>query len=72
MEFKEEDGFCLECGQELAWEDCWSCGGEGGDDGDELMSEDPLWYSQDDFRECDVCNGKGGYEICLNYKNHEA
>jgi hypothetical protein len=48
----------------MTWEDCWSCGGEGGRDGDELMSEDPLWYSPDDYEVCDVCEGEGGFWIC--------
>lgn len=47
------------------WQECWSCAGEGGDDGEELMMEDPLWYGPDDFRTCDVCNGDGGWHRCL-------
>lgn len=62
---------CDECGSDLYWEDCWSCGGEGGTDGEELMMEDPFWYSPDDFRTCDICDGKGGWNICLNAKNHK-
>lgn len=62
----EEDGYCKKCGSSTYWEDCWDCGGEGGTDGEELMMEDPLWYSPDDFRKCDTCGGKGGWEKCLN------
>jgi hypothetical protein len=28
------------------------------------MSEDPLWWSPNDFEICDVCKGKGGFWIC--------
>jgi hypothetical protein len=61
---------CKDCGEEMEWEDCWSCGGEGGRDGEDLMMEDPLWYSEDDFKICDTCLGKGGYFVCHNTKNH--
>lgn len=54
---------CRCCSTE--WEECWNCGGEGGRDGEELMSEDPLWYMPDDFETCDVCNGNGGWNACL-------
>lgn len=67
-DFTEEDNEytdCKKCGSDDHWETCYSCGGEGGTDVDELMMEDPLWYSPDDFRECDVCDGKGGYYVCL-------
>lgn len=41
--------------------DCWQCGGEGGWS---LYEEDPLWYDKDDWRNCDICEGKGCYIIC--------
>lgn len=49
---------------EMDWVDCWRCGGEGGDDGEALMEEDPLWYGPDDFRPCDVCRQAGGFSTC--------
>lgn len=57
---------CDHCEGDSMWTSCWSCGGEGGTDGEDLMSEDPLWYGPEDFRTCDICNGKGGYYVCLN------
>ena len=27
------------------------------------MSEDPLWWSPNDFEICDVCKGKGRYYL---------
>ena len=64
-EWDEPDLTCPRCKCcDMIWEDCWNCGGEGGRDGDDLMSEDPLWYSPDDFEICDVCEGKGGFWIC--------
>lgn len=51
--------------EDMEWEICWKCGGSGGDDGEELMMEDPFWYNEDDFRECDVCDGKGGWYMCI-------
>jgi len=49
---------------EMFWEECYQCGGEGGTDGDELMMEDPMWYSKTDYRTCDICDGKGGWHKC--------
>lgn len=66
----EDMPICGSCQNEMEWEDCWQCGGEGGRDGDDLMAEDPLWYSPDDFEVCDICYGKGGYFVCHNAKNH--
>lgn len=61
-----ETEICKKCGCcVMEWVECWNCGGEGGRDGEELMMEDPLWYSEDDFEECDVCNGKGGWNVCI-------
>ncbi len=63
-----EDEYCPTCGNSMDWEDCWNCGGTGGRDGDELMEEDPLWYSPDDWEDCDICKGQGGWLVC--YNNH--
>lgn len=65
------DTSCETCGEEMQWEDCWSCGGEGGRDGEDLMMEDPMWYGPDDFEICDTCHGKGGYLVCHNAQNHK-
>jgi len=67
--FTDEDNeysSCPDCGSDSRWETCWQCGGEGGQDGEDLMEEDPLWYGPDDFRQCDICEGKGGYYVCLD------
>ena len=60
---------CPICGGSMFWEDCWQCGGQGYR---ELYDEDPLWYDEDDTEECDICDGKGGYYICLDAKQHDA
>ena len=67
--FTDEDNeysSCEKCGSDSRWETCWQCGGEGGQDGEDLMEEDPLWYGPDDYRQCDICDGKGGYYACLD------
>lgn len=69
-EYDDYEPFCEICGSSMFYEDCWHCGGAGGKDGDELMQEDPLWYDEDDWEDCDICDGKGGWWICLNAKNH--
>lgn len=62
----EEYSICPDCKCcEMVWEKCWKCGGSCGDDGEELIMEDSLWYDKDDFRECDVCDGKGGWKMCI-------
>ena len=55
---------CTVCQCEMEWVDCWQCGGNGGFDGDDLMEEDPMWYSEDDWEDCDICEGKGGFWQC--------
>lgn len=60
-----DDG-CSHCGCcSSDWEECDACGGEGGHDGEELMQEDPLWYSPDDWERCEQCSGRGGWTMCL-------
>jgi hypothetical protein len=61
---------CEICGNSTYWEECWQCGGEGGRDGDDLTEEDPLWYDEDDFETCDICQGKVGFYLCGNAENH--
>lgn len=59
------DGICPKCECcETVWEQCWSCGGDGGRGWEDLQSEDPLWYDENDFIICDICNGKGGFNVC--------
>ncbi len=62
---------CLMCGQEQEWVDCWNCGGQGYFDGETLMDEDPLWYSEDDTEACDVCRRAGGWWVCINQAHTE-
>jgi hypothetical protein len=70
-DYDEDEEKLCQCGTEIYWVDCWSCGGEGGTDGEDLMMEDPLWYMPDDFRVCDVCEGEGGWFNCLNSECNE-
>lgn len=71
LDYPDEDDGCPECGSFLNWVECYDCGGEGYFDGEDLMSEDPLWYGPDDTEMCETCEGKGGWFVCSNYKNHE-
>lgn len=64
---EEEAGpYCKHCGDELDWERCDYCGGEGYFDGEQLQELDPLWYSEDDTERCEQCQGKGGWHFCTN------
>lgn len=62
-----EDSLCDRCKCcDTDWEDCYECGGKGGRDyDDDLQFEDPLWYQPGDFETCDICEGKGGWPVCL-------
>ena len=61
------DETCAICGSFMFWEDCWN----GCEDGYlDCFEEDPMWYDEGDVRICDVCEGKGGFYICSNTKNH--
>lgn len=62
----DEDEYCGNCGSSSIWEDCSGCGGEGGRGWEDLQNEDPLWYNKSDFIKCDLCLGKGGFNVCLN------
>lgn len=47
------------CGSEdILWKQCWDCGGDGTHD---AYEEDPSWYLPGDTRECDTCDGEGGW-----------
>lgn len=65
------DSYCTICGGYMDWVDCWQCGGTGGRDGDDLMQEDPFWYTLDDWEECDICQGKGGYRECASIPHED-
>ncbi len=69
---EEVADWCRVCGGPMDWEDCWQCGGKGGRDGDDLMAEAPMWYSEDDFEVCEECDGRGGYWQCINLPHEEA
>jgi len=65
----DHDAYCRECGSSMTWEDCWNCGGEGYSHHN--CGEDCCCclYPEDNVL-CDICNGEGGYWICLNAANH--
>jgi hypothetical protein len=58
--------FCIRCGSDLEWVDCWQCGGEGATLPGDLYEEDPLWYAPDDTEPCHICLGRGGWQLCAN------
>jgi DnaJ-class molecular chaperone len=55
--------YCKHCEQELDWEDCDACGGEGEYD---AYEEDPLWFDPGDTEPCQQCGGAGGWYYCAN------
>lgn len=65
----DEDRYCTICGGLLEWVDCWQCGGDGEFD---LYDEDPLNFSPgEEYENCDVCGGEGGYWDCANLPHNE-
>jgi hypothetical protein len=58
--------YCPKCSTPMDWIECDQCGGEGFFDGERLMEEDPLWYSEYDTEDCTDCNGRGGWWHCFN------
>lgn len=58
---EQEFPTCGLCGREIDYEDCFNCGGEGGR---ELYEEDPLYYSPDDWEDCETCEGAGTLAFC--------
>lgn len=59
---------CSVCGCELEPEECWSCGGEGGDYPSELS---PCEYDEDEWETCQVCRGSGEYLACPQAEFHD-
>lgn len=64
---------CQRCGCcDTEWKECSYCGGNGGRGWeDDLQFEDPLWYNEDDFIPCDICEGKGGWVVCAGECDEE-
>lgn len=60
-EFDPSIPLCGRCGNEVEFEECHNCGGEGGRD---LYEEDPLSYAPDDWAECEECRGNGTLPWC--------
>lgn len=54
---------CRAAGHWIDWVDCWN----GCDEGwiTDRHEEDPLWYDEDHVERCDICYGKGGWQLCL-------
>lgn len=66
-EFEHEFKTCDVCGEELHWEECTDC-----EDGYyDCYEDDPLWYEPWDVKPCNTCDGKSGWYVCWNYKNHK-
>lgn len=63
MEQWDEPAICEHCEQELEWEDCDQCGGEGTYD---AYEDDPLWFDPGDTEPCAQCSGAGGWHWCSN------
>lgn len=55
---------CCECDFECEWEECQSCGGDGGFDG---YDEDPNYYHPGETITCTECGGRGGFWYCGNH-----
>ena len=51
---------------EMVWEECWNCGGEG-TDGHDCGEDCCCCADPEDNVRCDICNGKGGYMICIGH-----
>lgn len=63
----EAEPFCSICGGLMAWEPCWNGCDEGYID---LYEEDPLFYDEDDCELCQICEGRGGYWVCMSSDKH--
>lgn len=58
---EQEWPVCGLCRQDIEYEDCFNCGGEGGRD---LYEDDPVYYSPDDWEDCSECRGNGTLAWC--------
>jgi hypothetical protein len=58
----DEDGpWCSRCGGDVALVTCWQCFG---DRGWNRSDDDPIQFGEDDWLECDACDGAGGFWVC--------
>ena len=48
------------------WVDCWHCGGEGYIDGDCTCGEDCCCCLEPEPPVCNICRGKGGYQVPID------
>lgn len=55
---------CGQCRQEMEWEECETCGGNGGFGGHEIVEEDVRSHDPDAWEECEMCKGDGGWWHC--------
>jgi len=56
---------CDKCGGEKDYRvDCWNCGGEG-TDGHDCGEDCCCCLHPEDNVRCDICDGKGGWLVCL-------
>lgn len=56
---------CRRCGCcDEVWEDCQNCGGDGLE-GHDCGEDSCCCLSPEDNRQCDICDGDGGWYVCL-------
>lgn len=58
---------CPQCQADLEYEDCWKCGGTGGEFLDELL---PLEYLPGTWEDCGECGGRGTIDYCPEARRH--
>lgn len=64
----DDEPFCYTCISSAYWQECENCNGEGF-----IVEEvDYFAYGCDEITEgCAICNGKGGWWICLGKVTHD-
>ena len=63
----DEEPFCYTCISSGHWQECDVCGGDGLVE-DDWDGDGSIHY---DFTDCQTCNGRGGWWVCLGSEQHD-
>ena len=58
-----KESICKKCGSDVYWEDCWNC--EEGYSHHDCGEDTCCCLDPQPNVECDICNGEGGWYVCL-------
>ena len=64
-----DEEVCVKCGGDVHWEDCYNC--EDGYSHHDCGEDCCICRNPQLNIECDICNGEGGWFVCLSCGNNQ-